>query len=270
MNLLLSVKNGPMCKQLSSHLCPVSQLFHSSETENSNIPIPTALTMNFRTYMRTHTMMKETVVNEMPTAAIVGALVSAFGLTVLYVHPIVQNKLPTTLYMRGTSRWNSPESSPDRCLWEVGRSAFGLNPLTHVDLWVTEPGSLVLHALWSQYHTAWLHGFSRWENIPDPSNAVPCPCLLLICKFASSQRHFPTKKHGPHLNLIVVPSAPFGITINTEVCSCWIMNWAFAWSLAVALTPLNRELGCGQHVRKGVERNHRHPPMFLPLPRHPN
>jgi len=49
-------------------------------------------------------MMKETVVNEMPTAAIVGALVSAFGLTVLYVHPIVQNKSPTTLYMRGTSR----------------------------------------------------------------------------------------------------------------------------------------------------------------------
>ena len=35
---------------------------------------------------------------------------------------------------------------------------------------------------------------------------------------------FLPKKHGPNLNLIVVPSAPFGITINTEVCSCWIMN----------------------------------------------
>jgi hypothetical protein len=46
--------------------------------------------MNFRTYIRRQTTIKEMVENAMPTAAIVGALVSAFGLTVLKVQPIVQ------------------------------------------------------------------------------------------------------------------------------------------------------------------------------------
>ena len=57
-------------------------------------PIPIALINHARTYMRKQTTRNETVVKVIPTAAMTGALVSASGFAVLYVHPIFANIVP--------------------------------------------------------------------------------------------------------------------------------------------------------------------------------
>jgi len=59
-----------------------------------NSPVPMALIIHPRTYMRRQTIINERVVKVMPTAAMVGALVAASGLTVLYVQPISQSPIP--------------------------------------------------------------------------------------------------------------------------------------------------------------------------------
>ena len=50
--------------------------------------MPIALIIHPLTYMRRATTINDTVVNVVPTAAMTGALVSASGFLVLYVHPI--------------------------------------------------------------------------------------------------------------------------------------------------------------------------------------
>jgi len=79
----LKFRNIPKLTQWPSHLYWISYFRFLHKRQKVNAPAPTALTIYVRTYMRRHTMIMESVVNVIPTAAMVGALVSAFGLMVL-------------------------------------------------------------------------------------------------------------------------------------------------------------------------------------------
>ena len=74
---------------------------YGGKGQRRNSPVPTALTIHPRTYIRRQTTIRDNVVRAMPTAAIVGPEVVASGLSVLKVQPIAKadresNKTSTT------------------------------------------------------------------------------------------------------------------------------------------------------------------------------